>query len=170
MNLPEPYARPTPASVIRITRRSDEAGRWRGASNHIRDRRPEAWFSGTPGRHEGDFYGHADGAPAAEMNKAVGAAQADHSALLAACALRLVDSRTRPVRSRRQRRMRHTRSPCSVSGRMDRRRSFGKPPWFTSLPASTTKMAIGSAREKPALLSFPHSRFRGTFGSVVKDS
>jgi len=30
VNLPEPYARPTPASVIRITRRSDEAGRRRG--------------------------------------------------------------------------------------------------------------------------------------------
>jgi hypothetical protein len=58
VNLPEPYAWPTPASVIRVTRRSDDADRWRGDSKSHPRSLPEAWFSANTREtfDEGDFY------------------------------------------------------------------------------------------------------------------
>ena len=48
--------------------------------------------------------------------------------------------------------------------------SHEKPPWFTSLPAVTPKLANGSRRKKSALLSLAASPQPRTAGRMVKES
>jgi hypothetical protein len=48
--------------------------------------------------------------------------------------------------------------------------NHGKAPWFTSLPASTSKIAIGSSRKKSALLSLHAISIAARTASVVKES
>ena len=48
--------------------------------------------------------------------------------------------------------------------------SHGRPPWFTSLSALTSKLANRSRRKKSALLSITTPPRRGAAGNVVKES
>ena len=48
--------------------------------------------------------------------------------------------------------------------------NHGKAPWFTSLPASTSRIAIGSGRKKSALLSFRAIAIAQNAGRMVKES
>jgi hypothetical protein len=156
VNLPEPYARPTPASVIRITRQSGDAGRRRGDSKS-HPRCPKPGSPEHPGRFsmKGFFIWSRRRRSCRGNESRGGRSTAAHAALLTACAPCRVESRTRPARSRRQRRMRHTRSPCSVSGRMDRRRSLGNLPASRRCPHQQLKW-----RSVPGGTSQPWCLFR----------
>jgi hypothetical protein len=48
--------------------------------------------------------------------------------------------------------------------------NHGKAPWFTSLPALTPEIAIGSGRKRSALLSFRAITIAGPASRVVKES